>query len=217
MTFDDGPHAKNTPRLLDILARRNIKATFYVVGRVAKQYPHIMRRIAAEGHEIGNHSWSHPAFARMSKSSVVSQINRTQKIIRKTAGVTPTTLRPPYGSITSSQKKWIQNELGLDLVFWSLDPKDWKRPGSSVVSSRIVSRAKPGDIILAHDIHAPTITAMESALDGLLAKGLRFVTVSKLLSMEIPPEPNPTPAAPPVGATTAPSSSPPARIPSGSQ
>lgn len=184
LTFDDGPHPVNTPRLLDILKERNVKATFYVVATNAKAHPEIMRRIIAEGHEIGNHTVTHGDLTKMSNDQVRKELRDSHTAIVSTTGVAPRTMRPPYGAITSSQKSWIRNEFGYPAILWSVDPEDWKRPGSSVVASRLVSGAKPGGILLVHDIHAPTIDAMPSAIDQLLAKGLQFVTVTQLIAME---------------------------------
>lgn len=196
LTFDDGPHAQNTPRLLELLARKNVKATFFVVGQCVQEYPEIARRIVAEGHEIGNHSWSHANFARLSDAAVKSQLERTDEAIAATAGVTTKLLRPPYGSLAARQRKWLQEDLGLKIILWSVDPNDWKRPGAATVTRRIVAGAAPGAIILAHDIHSGTIDAMEATIDQLLARGFKLVTVSELLALErqaTPPAPPPTP------------------------
>jgi len=184
LTFDDGPHPTNTPRLLDILEERNVKATFYVVGTSAKRYPEIMRRIVAEGHEIGNHTVSHGNLTKMSSDQVRKELRVAHQSIVSATGVAPRTMRPPYGAITSSQKSWIREEFGYPSIMWSVDPEDWKKPGSSVVASRLVSGASPGGILLVHDIHAPTIDAIPTALDRLLAKGYQFVTVTQLIAMD---------------------------------
>jgi peptidoglycan/xylan/chitin deacetylase (PgdA/CDA1 family) len=184
MTFDDGPHPSNTPRLLDILKQRNIKATFYVVGTNARRYPEIMRRMIAEGHEIGNHTDNHGYLTKLSASAIRSDLARAHQAIVSATGVPPRTMRPPYGAITSDQKAWIKAEFGYPSIMWSVDPEDWKKPGVSVVTRRLVSGARPGGILLAHDIHAPTIEAIPSALDQLLAKGFRFVTVTQLIALE---------------------------------
>ncbi|NWK54581.1 polysaccharide deacetylase family protein [Verrucomicrobiaceae bacterium N1E253] len=186
MTFDDGPHPRNTPRLLDMLRERNIKATFYVIGRSVNQYPHIARRIVAEGHEIGNHTWSHPNLTKLSDASVRSELDRTRDAIVSACGVQPRTMRPPYGALRSSQRAWIYREYGYPTVLWDVDPEDWKRPGISVVRSRILSGTGNGSIVLAHDLHKSTVDAMPSTLDGLLRKGFKFVTVSQLLALNPP-------------------------------
>jgi peptidoglycan/xylan/chitin deacetylase (PgdA/CDA1 family) len=197
MTFDDGPHGVLTPRLLDLLASRNIKATFFVLGQCAQEHPDVLKRAAAEGHEIANHSWSHPAFSKMSDEGIRSQIERTQQIIQQVTGKAPVLLRPPYGAISARQKEWINKTFGLHVILWSVDPLDWKRPGPAVVTRRIVSETHPGSIILAHDIHEGTVEAMADTLDQLLAKGFKFVTVSQLMAMEVPAPPKPSPTAQP--------------------
>jgi peptidoglycan-N-acetylglucosamine deacetylase len=184
MTFDDGPHGTLTPELLDILKQRGIRATFYVIGQLVREYPHIMQRIIADGHEIGNHSWSHPNLQRMSDSSVRDQLARTETAIKETTGVRPVTMRPPYGALSQRQRQWVHGEFGYKIVMWSVDPLDWKKPGASVVANRIVGAAKNGAIILAHDIHPQTVRAMPETLDRLRAKGFQFVTVSELLAMQ---------------------------------
>ncbi len=182
MTFDDGPHPVHTPRLLDMLRQRNIKATFYVIGNKVEQYPHIIRRIVAEGHEIGNHTWKHDNLQKLSDAQVRADLQRSTNAIAKVTGVRPRTMRPPYGALYTRQRQMIFNHFGMPSIFWDVDPQDWKRPGPSVVASRIIAGTRPGSIVLAHDLHGPTVDAMPAALDGLLRKGHQFVTVSQLLA-----------------------------------
>ena len=205
MTFDDGPHGSNTPRLLDMLKQRKIKATFFIVGQCAAEYPDIMKRIVAEGHEIANHSWSHPQLAKMGEGGVTEQIGKTHDIIIQTTGVTPKVMRPPYGAFTQNQQGWAFRKWGYKCILWDVDPLDWKVRNAAHVKSQILAHAVPGSIILAHDIHKSTIDAMPETLDGLTAKGLKFVTVSELLAMDRPPVPKPkatpTPKTAPEGTT----------------
>src|SRR6059036_2397274 len=186
MTFDDGPSATLTPKLLDLLATRHIKVTYFVLGENVAEHPEIVARAAREGHEIGNHSWSHPNFGKMSDDNVRSQLRRTDDAIRSAIGSRPTLLRPPYGSITTREKRWIQDEFGYRIILWDVDPYDWKRPGPAVVRNRILKETLRGSIVLSHDIHPGTIEAMPSTLDALEAKGFKFVTVSELLRMATP-------------------------------
>ncbi len=183
MTYDDGPHPQNTPRLLDMLRERNIKATFYVIGRSVNMYPHIVRRIVAEGHEIGNHTWTHRKLTALSDASVRWEMDKTRDAIIAACGVKPRTMRPPYGALRQSQRAWIYKDYGYPTILWNVDPEDWKRPGLSVVTSRIVNNTRNGSIVLAHDLHKPTVDAMPATLDGLLRKGFKFVTVSQLLAL----------------------------------
>jgi peptidoglycan-N-acetylglucosamine deacetylase len=196
MTFDDGPSAENTPRLLEMLKQRNIKATFFLIGQNVASNPDIVRRILAEGHEIGNHSWTHPQLSKLSDDRVTAEITKTQDAIKDVSGFTPTLLRPPYGAITTRQRDWIESQFGLNIILWSVDPFDWKRPGVSVITQRILTQVHPGAIILSHDIHKQTVDAMPATLDGLAAKGYKFATVSQLIAMN-KPKPSPSPAVKP--------------------
>src|SRR5438128_3042943 len=191
MTFDDGPSATLTPKLIALLAAHSIKATFFVIGGNVAEHPDIVARAAREGHEIGNHSWSHPNFAKMSEEGVRSQLRRTDDVIKSATGLRPTLLRPPYGSITAREKRWIHDEFGYQIILWDVDPLDWKRPGPRVVADRIVKETRNGSIILSHDIHPGTIGAMPAALTELEAKGFKFVTVSELIAMARPVAPKP--------------------------
>jgi peptidoglycan/xylan/chitin deacetylase (PgdA/CDA1 family) len=183
MTFDDGPSATLTPKLLDLLAAHHIKATFFVIGENVAEHPEIVARAAHEGHEIGNHSWSHPNFGKMSDEGVRRQLQQTDDAIKSATGSRPTLMRPPYGSITARQKRWIHDEFGYRIILWDVDPYDWKRPGPAVVRNRILKETRPGSIVLSHDIHPGTIEAMPSTFDELQAKGFKFVTVSELIRM----------------------------------
>ena len=183
MTFDDGPVASNTTRVLNMLKQRNIKATFYVIGRRAKNNPAIMRRMVAEGHEVGNHTWTHGNLKKMSNSQVRSELNRTRDVIIASTGIKPRTMRPPYGALSTRQRKMIFSEFGYPAIFWDVDPEDWKKPGISVIRNRIVSHTKAGSIILLHDLHKSSVDAVPSTLDALLRKGYKFVTVSQLIAL----------------------------------
>jgi peptidoglycan/xylan/chitin deacetylase (PgdA/CDA1 family) len=222
MTFDDGPSATLTPKLLDILAAHRIKATFFVIGENVAEHPEIVARAAREGHEIGNHSWSHPNFGKMSDDGVRSQLQRTDDAIKSAIGSRPTLLRPPYGSITAREKRWIHDQFGYEIILWEVDPYDWTRPGPPVVRNRILKETRPGSIVLSHDIHPGTIEAMPSTFDALEAKGFKFVTISELIRMGVPQSSQaPAETRESIPATITPSPSPlttpsPARLPSGS-
>jgi peptidoglycan-N-acetylglucosamine deacetylase len=206
MTFDDGPSEKLTPKLLDLLAAHHIKATFFVIGQNAADHPEIVKRALKEGHEIGNHSWSHPNLAKMSDENVRRELKKTDDAITNACGARPTLMRPPYGSITPRQKRWIHDEFGYRIILWDVDPLDWKRPGPKVVASRIVKNTINGSIVLSHDIHPGTIEAMPETLNELEAKGFKFVTVSELISMAKPVTPRPSPSATPLASPVPPHS-----------
>src|SRR5947208_15940029 len=187
MTFDDGPHGTNTPKLLEMAAKRHIKLTFFVLGECVEQNPTVLRREVAEGHEIGNHSWSHPNLAKLSDEGVRSQLQRTEDIIVKTAGIKPKLMRPPYGELTKRQRILVNHEFGYKVILWDVDPLDWQRPGSNVVAQRIITGARPGSIILSHDIHPPTIAAIPQVFNALIAQRFNFVTLLEFLPMHYGP------------------------------
>ena len=184
MTFDDGPSAVLTPRLLDILKQRNIKVTFFVLGQLVQEHPEILQRAVAEGHEIANHSWDHKALNKLAEGGLRHELADTSAEITKATGKPVTMMRPPYGATNPRLNRAIEKEYGMKVILWSVDPLDWKRPGPQVVSQRILKETQPGAIILSHDIHPGTIEAMPATFDALLAKGYKFVTVSELLAME---------------------------------
>ncbi|MEM6727529.1 MAG: polysaccharide deacetylase family protein [Pseudomonadota bacterium] len=181
LTFDDGPHPRLTPYLLDLLKAHRMVATFYVLGDRVKRYPGIVQRMLAEGHEVGNHSWSHPVLARMGDGAMLRELDATTRAVYQVTGKVPVTMRPPYGAMTSRQRLLVHDARKLPTVLWSVDPQDWRRPGSHIVTRRMLAGARPGAIILAHDIHTPTAQAMPAVLQGLRHRGLTSVTISQLL------------------------------------
>lgn len=181
LTFDDGPHPQNTPRLLDILKRYNVKATFYTIGRSVDRYPRIAKRIIDEGHEIGNHTYTHGNLSKMNETRVRREMNKGRDAIYRATGVMPTTMRPPYGALFKSQRKWIKDNYGYPTILWSVDPMDWRDRKASVVANRLITKARPGGILLAHDLHKTTIDAIPETLDKLLSRGYEFVTISELI------------------------------------
>lgn len=183
ITFDDGPHGVQTPRLLKMLRDRGVRATFFVVGQCVAEYPEIAKQIVAEGHELANHSWSHPLLTKMGEDSVRDQLQRTHDVVKQETGATMTLMRPPYGGFTLNQRLWSHATWGYRCILWDVDSLDWKHRSPAKTQAISVANARPGSIILCHDIHKTTVDAMPGTLDGLLAKGLKLVTVSELLKM----------------------------------
>lgn len=182
LTFDDGPSSAYTPKVLDILRRHGARGTFFVLGNSARRCPSIVARAAAEGHEIGVHTWSHINMARSSTAKIDSEVSRTVDAIRSITGKTPAVMRPPYGATNASIVNHMYNNYGMRSIMWDVDTRDWQRPGVSTVVSRAVNGAKPGSIILVHDIHASTLASIEGIVTGLQARGFKLVTVSELLA-----------------------------------
>ncbi|MDH3228705.1 MAG: polysaccharide deacetylase family protein [Alphaproteobacteria bacterium] len=149
LTFDDGPHPERTPAILDLLAGADAKATFFLVGERAAEHPEIVRRIAREGHEIGNHSWSHPWMPKLSAGRIETELLRCQEVIAGITQQAPRIVRPPYGSRDFRFYR-IASRLGLTPALWSLDSLDWTGASAARVLKRS-RRAKGGDIVLLHD------------------------------------------------------------------
>lgn len=183
LTFDDGPSAKLTPQLLDALKERGIPATFYVVGNRVGPNRAILRRMVAEGHEIGNHTWDHSSLLDHSDSSVRDQLMRTNYAIWSAVGEFPTTMRPPYGQTDAALNRRISKELDLAVILWSVDSRDWKNRDPDQVRQQILRDTRAGAVILCHDIHHSTVAAMPATLDALQARGFKFVTVSRLIEL----------------------------------
>lgn len=198
LTFDDGPSSAHTPRVLDILQRHGAKGTFFVLGSNAKRCSSIVSRAAAEGHEVGVHTWSHINMARSSMSKIDSEVSRTSDVIRSITGKTPVVMRPPYGATTAGIVRHMYDRYGMRSILWDVDTQDWRKPGVSTVINRAVNQAKPGSIILVHDIHASTLAAIEGIVTGLQARGFKLVTVSQLMaSVGVHDAPKVTPAVTP--------------------
>ncbi|GAA1975113.1 polysaccharide deacetylase family protein [Catenulispora subtropica] len=176
LTFDDGP-GPDTGRLLDLLQRENVPATFFVLGDQAEKYPATVRREYAEGHEVGNHTYDHKDLSTLSAAAVQAEIKHGADAIAATGIPRPTLVRPPYGAVNDT----VRTYAGYPFIMWRVDPLDWKYPNAVRVADQIVSHAQPGRIVLSHDIHKTTIDAMPAVIQRLKQQGYTFVTVSTLL------------------------------------
>jgi peptidoglycan/xylan/chitin deacetylase (PgdA/CDA1 family) len=177
ITFDDGP-GRYTETLLNALAERNVKATFFILGCQVSSYPNAVKRAYEEGHQLANHSWNHPSLTSLSYSSFTSQLTKTKNAINAAVGedVGDLVLRPPYGNTNSNVKSWAN----CPIITWSIDPKDWQYRNAATVKNNIVSHAQDGAIILVHDIYSSSVQGAVAAIDALQAKGYTFVTVNEL-------------------------------------
>ena len=185
LTFDDGPVAQTTD-LLDILAEKDVKATFFTVGSNVANHPEILRRMVAEGHVVGNHTMDHPQLTRLSAGAVLKEVTRTNDLIEQATGQRPTLLRPPYGA-TNNTVRQVAVDLGMSQILWNVDPEDWKDRNSETVKKRVLANTKNGSIVLSHDIHQTTRDAYADIIDGLRAKGFTLVTVPQLLGGDLEP------------------------------
>ena len=178
LTFDDGPSPQYTPQILDVLARHDARATFFVVGRLAQAYPDIVQRIAAEGHTIANHAWNHEDLAGLSRAAFDETISRTQAVLGDLAAPC---LRPPYGSMDAFTREWASDH-GLSLVTWDASPSDWKRPPAEEIADYIVKWARPGIVLLLHDgggDRSRTVQGLDMALERLADRDLRYEPVCR--------------------------------------
>ena len=179
LTFDDGPHPQNTPKLLNILKKEDVRATFFVLGSMAKDSPGILQRAAAEGHQIASHTYSHKNLTKLSADKLKHEIDDTDAVIASIVGYAPSAMRPPYGSYN----KTVSAAAHTPLILWSIDPWDWKYRNAEKVSKAVISKAADGDIILLHDLYASTVEAARIIIPALKAKGFTFVTVDELLAL----------------------------------
>ncbi|WP_213421165.1 polysaccharide deacetylase family protein [Bhargavaea massiliensis] len=180
LTFDDGPSATVTPKILRALKEHNAKATFFMLGSQAEYYPGLVREVAGAGHEIGNHSGSHPDLSKADAAKILDEIAGTTKRIKDAAGVDVNHFRPPYGAYNEGVIDYM-NETGQSIILWSVDSLDWKHRDPDTIRQTILQQASPGAIVLMHDIHPTTADSLPGLLSALEQEGYEFVTVSQLL------------------------------------
>lgn len=188
LTFDDGP-GPYTPAVLSRLKHLRAHATFFLVGTMCRYYPHTLRRMVRDGHAIGDHTWSHPNLARLPKGQVVAQIERTAATVQQATGVRPRLLRPPYGGLNAKVLR-VARGAGMLTVLWSVETRDWRRPGPAAIARAALAGARPGAIILLHDgggTRDQTVQALPAIVRGLRARRYRLVTVPELLAAAPPP------------------------------
>lgn len=176
LTFDDGPDPRYTPGILDTLARYGVRAMFFVCGEMATENRDLLRRMAAEGHVIGNHTWTHPLIPKLSRPALVSEIGRTSEVVQQTVGEAPVWFRAPFGAWNRAAFE-IGAELGMEPLAWTVDTLDWKEPGTGTIVSRVLAGAGPGVIVLSHDAggdRSQSVRAITSYLPQLLAHGYRM-------------------------------------------
>ena len=179
LTFDDGP-GPYTAHLLDVLDQYGAKATFFLIGSKVSSQANVVRSIHARGHQLGNHSWSHPELPKLPVDQIAGEIDRTNDAIKQATSVTPAILRPPYGAVNGVVLEQLRLR-GMSSILWSVDTRDWADRNSDIVCSRAVAGARPGAIILMHDIHQTSVGAVPCILSALKQQGYSFVTVQGLI------------------------------------
>lgn len=179
LTFDDGPSGRYTDRLLDGLKERDARATFLLCGYRIQQYPNQVQRIIDEGHEIGNHGYSHRNMQQLSRRDIAQELMDTQALLQ---GVNIRFLRPPGGCCSDGVRQVAQAR-GLAILNWSVDPKDWALHDAAAVEQAVVKNVSDGDVILLHDMSDSSVTAALQIIDELSAQGYQFVTASQLAAL----------------------------------
>ena len=180
LTFDDGP-GRPTGRLLDILAAHGSRATFFVVGVSVQYSPEMVARIVDEGHEVGNHTFNHRDLTKLGGDALQEQVDETNDAIKAATGQRPRLLRPPYGAMDERTAALV----GMPMVLWSVDPRDWADHDAALVAQRVAENARRGSIVLLHDIHETTVDAVPAILADFDRRGLHVVTVSELLGDDL--------------------------------
>lgn len=177
LTFDDGPNPNTTPELLDLLKQYDARATFFMVGTNAANYPDIVQRICQEGHQLGNHSWEHLDFSLMSSADeIIENYQKADDVIFAACGHDAAVVRPPYGSMSELYDQTVDRPS----ILWSIDTRDWESHDPVAIENTIDQYIGDGSVILLHDIHADSVEAMKSVLPKLKEKGYQFVTIDDL-------------------------------------
>ncbi|MEW5860974.1 MAG: polysaccharide deacetylase family protein [Cyanobacteriota bacterium] len=185
LTFDDGPWPKSTLEVLEILKKNNIKATFFMVGKNVKNYPHLARQVGVDGHAIGNHTWSHP-YQRFNEAGASSEIDRTSDMIYQTTGIKTTLFRPPGGHLNNGLAAYAQKK-NYAVVMWSSDSRDYSRPSVPIFLKHALTGITSGGIVLMHDgggNRDHTVRALPQLITEYKKRGYRFVTVPELMEMQ---------------------------------
>lgn len=181
LTFDDGPNPLTTSQIITILKEKNAKATFFIVGKNAEAYPELVQQIYRDGHEIGNHTYTHQRMTRISPEELPAELNHADSILFNITGQKASLVRPPDNAYNATIVNLTQ-QFGYRFILWSIDTRDWTNASASSIL-REIDKAGPGDIILLHDGVTPshTVEALTKAVEILQAKGFQLVTVSELL------------------------------------
>ena len=177
LTFDDGPHPVYTKKLLDGLKSRGIHATFFVVGENISGNEELIRRMADDGHVIGNHTYDHVKLSGIADAKACEEVQKTDALVRELTGSGTEFVRPPFGSW---QKK-LECEMEMIPVLWDVDPLDWTTKNTGTVVQRVLRDVEPGDIVLLHDFYESSVDAALQIADELLAQGYEFATVDEMI------------------------------------
>jgi peptidoglycan/xylan/chitin deacetylase (PgdA/CDA1 family) len=185
LTFDDGPWPGITDRIVGELQKREIPATFFMLGERVEAAPTLAREVLSRGHEIGNHTFSHAKLSSLPRARVEEEVQRCLDALAHHVNYRPVWFRPPYGALRKDQAELIASK-GMGIVYWSVDTRDWSQPGIEHIINVVLKETAPGSIVLLHDLHRQTADALPRILDGLVTRGFEFATVSGLLGSPFP-------------------------------
>ncbi len=177
LTFDDGPDPVYTPMILDGLEKRDVKATFFLMGKQVELYPDIVKEMYEDGHQLGNHSYSHKQMTKMGEEEVLKEFDKTSELIEQITGITPEVFRPPFGSLNDN----VENQIDMVEVLWDIDPLDWCTSDVGTVVQRVVSKVDDNQIILMHDASQTSVNAALQIVDILQKQGYEFVTAEDII------------------------------------
>lgn len=178
LTFDDGP-SEVTMRVLDALEKAGAKATFFVQGIMVARRKRELQRMVQGGFQIGNHTWDHEYISKIPEEELRRVISKTNDAIRDACGVVPEVMRPP-GGVWSDAALAVLGEMGLSMVFWDVDPRDWETRDAQMTIDYVLDKAEDGNIVIMHDLYEPTADAAEVIIPELVARGFELLTVSEL-------------------------------------
>ena len=183
LTFDAAWGNEDTEQLIGILAEHNIRATFFVVGEWVDKYPESVKALFDAGHEVMNHSNTHPRFTQLSPAGMAAEVNACADKVEAVTGVRPDLFRPPYGDYNDLVVSTMRNA-GFFTIQWDVDSLDWKNPGPDAIARRVLEKVKPGSIVLFHNAAKDTPAALGRVIDGLVERGYTFAPVSELIYRE---------------------------------
>ncbi|WEK53384.1 MAG: polysaccharide deacetylase family protein [Candidatus Cohnella colombiensis] len=188
LTFDDIPASRVTPQILDVLKEKNVHSTFFAVGSRSLKHHKLLQRIHSEGHAVGNHSYNHPDFSKMTLAEFQGQIKRTERIIEKTIGFKPRLIRPPYGEVLPEQLEWAR-KAGYAVVNWDVDSQDWRQLSADEIFNNVTRSVRPGSVILLHagggagQSLKGTVEALPRIIDWLRDNHYEPVKLTELLNI----------------------------------
>ena len=184
LTFDDGPNPTYTPRILQILKEKKVRATFFLIGQHAQQHPDLVKKIYESGHELGDHTFSHVELPKVPSDKIKQELETTRSIVESAAGAKIFLFRPPWGIFDGRSLAEIAMRK-FDAVLWSVDSRDWSRPGIAQIKANVLEKVGNGSIILFHDDHDQIVQALPEIILKLQEQGYQFITISEMMALSM--------------------------------